>query len=130
MLAYAMAAIVMNVVVLVVGIVWILPRMLEAQQQVIAQQQRGRGNVPPAQMASIMQTAGTVTTVLTFIVTMIFPLVLWYFYTRPNVVGAFEGGGGGPPPAGPYGGPYGGYPAAPVPGAYYTPPPPGTYPQQ
>ena len=56
---------------------------------------------------------------MAFIIAMIFPLLIWYFFTRDSVKAAFEGGGA--PPAGPYGA---GYPPA---GAYV---PPGPYPPQ
>jgi len=133
MLSYAAVAVVMNVVGLVVALVWVVPMMHEVQRQ-IAQQQAGRGGPPPQQMAALMQTAGTVGAVLGFVVTMIFPVVLWYFLTRPYVVAAFTGGAA--PPSGPYGegypAPYGGaYPGAPAPQGYYAPPPPappGSYP--
>jgi hypothetical protein len=133
MLAYAAAAVVMNVAGLVVSLIWVVPMMQEVQQQMI-QQQAGRGGPPPPQMAAIMQAAGKVGAVLGFVFTMIFPVLLGYFYTRPHVVAAFGGQGGGPP--GPYGGgysaPYGGiYPGAPAQQGYYAPPPappPGSYP--
>jgi hypothetical protein len=127
MLVYAVAAIVMTVVDAAVGFIYVLPRMHEAQAQMVQQQSgRNRGGPPPQQMVNIVQTAGTVGFIVGAAARFIFPVVLFYFFTRPNVVGAFEGGAGAAPP----GGPYGGYPAAPVPGGYYAPPPPGPYPQQ
>ena len=125
MLAYAGVAIVMNVVGLVVGLAYVVPRMRQAQEQMM--QQQGGANLPPG-MASIMQTAGAVGTVVWFILAMVFPVMVFYFFTRDNVKAAFEPGAGFPT-GGPYGGggypaPYGGaYPGAPA-GSYYAQPPP------
>ena len=118
MLAYAALAVLMNVVGLVVSLVWLVPKTNRLYEQL---KQQGQG-VPPG-MVSILQKAGVPLTIVTFVVLMIFPLVLWYFFTRREVKAAFEGGGG--MPGGPYGGQPGAYPAATVPGAYA---PTGAYP--
>ena len=117
LLAYAAVAVLMNLVNIVVSIIWIMPKMKTMQEQMIKQQ----GTAPPG-MAAIMQGAGTAGAVIGFLITMIFPLLLLYFFTRPNVVAAFEGGG--MPPGGYGAGPYGGAPAA---GGYYAQPP-GSFP--
>ena len=114
MLAYAALAVVMNVVGLVVTLVWIMPKMKDVQQQMI--QQQGGAAAPPG-MANMMQTLGSVGTIVGFVLAMVFPVLIGYFFTRDNVKAAFEGGG---VPPGPIQG--GGYPA---PGAYA---PPGQYP--
>jgi hypothetical protein len=116
LLAYAALAVLMNVVNLVVSLIWIVPKMQEIQQQ--------QGAGAPAGMAAIMQTAGTVGAVVGFLITMIFPALVYYYMTRPQIVALFEGGGGPGFPTGPYGGPPGGMQQ---PGGYYAQPP-GTYP--
>ena len=119
MLAYAAAAVVMTLVSGVATMVWILPKMQEAQKQMIAQQ----GGGAPAGMMNIMQTAGTAGAVIGIIVALAYPLILWYFYTREDVKAAFERGP--TPGASSHGPPQG--------GGYYAgqaPPPPGSYPPQ
>jgi hypothetical protein len=115
-LGYAVLAVVMNVANLVVSLMWMGPMMEEIQRQ--------QGPNAPAGMTNIMQTAGTGFAVVFFLITMIYPLVVWYYMTRPEIVGLFEGGGGPGFPAGPYAGPPGGVQAG---GGYYAQPP-GTYP--
>jgi hypothetical protein len=111
MLAYAALAVLMNVVNIVVSLVWLVPMMRDLQQQQGA-------NAPPG-MANIMQTAGTVGAVIGFLITMIYPALVWYYMTRPEVVALFEGGAGPGFPAGMPGGAQG--------GGYYAQPP-GNYP--
>ena len=130
MLAYAGLAVVMSLVTLVVTIVWVVPKMHDMQQQIMLQS-GGRGGPPPAQMATIMQAAGTAGAVIAFIIALIFPAFILYLYTRPHIVAAFEGTA---PPAGYGAGPYGA-PAygAPQPGYYAGQPPqspPGSWPPQ
>ena len=129
MLAYAGLAVLMTLVNLVVTLVWIVPAMKQMQQQM---PQQGA----PASAAAIMQAAGTVGAVVGAALALIFPALLAYFYTRPNVKAAFgaphaQGGAAGA------GGYYGGPPAAA--GGYYGQPPgqyppgqnpPGQYPPQ
>ena len=84
-------------------------------------------------MAFLNELTGTPAIVLEFLVRLIFPACLLFYFTRPHVKAAFENlqvpmspGYGAPP----YGGqPYG----APQPGGYYAQPPsqpPGQYPPQ
>lgn len=114
MLAYAAIAVVMNVVGLVVSVVWVVPKTKKMYEQMM--QQQGNAQVPQG-VLSFMQNAGVAMTIVAFIIAMVFPLLIWYFFTRENVKAAFEGGG--MPPGSPAAG---GYPA---PGAYA---PPGQYP--
>lgn len=116
MLAYAALAVVMTVVNLVVGLIWILPKVQATQQQIMAQQTSGQ--VPPAQMAAVMKTASSVGMVVAGVVQLIFPAILAFCYTRPNVKAAFGDPSGG---AGSAGGPPYGEP--PSPSGYYAAPP-------
>jgi len=102
MLAYAGLAVALTLIVGVVTVVWMLPKMQEAQRQMIAQQAR-RGAAPPPQMMNVMQTAGTVGAVAALALALVYPIVLAYFYRRPEVKAAFEGTGVGVAPG--YGGP-------------------------
>jgi hypothetical protein len=112
MLAYAGLAVVLTLIGGVVTIVWLLPEMQKAQQQMMAQQ--SRGGAPPAQMMNFVQTAGTVGAVLGIAAALVYPLVLAYFYTRPAVMAAFDGQGAGV-----------GAQAYGAPPQQYGPPPPG-----
>jgi hypothetical protein len=107
MLAYAALAVVLTLVGGVVSVVWVLPKVQEAQRQMMAQQ-AGRGAAPPAQMMNVMQVAGTAGAVIGIGLALIFPIAIGYYYTRPAVKAAFEGTGaafppghGGPPQYGP-----------------------------
>lgn len=117
LLTYSAVAVLMNLVNLVASIIWIVPKMKEMQEQMIKQQ----GSAPTG-MAAMMQTMGTAGAVIGFLIAMIFPLLLLYFFTRPNIIAAFVGGG--MPPGGYGAGPYGGAPAA----AGYFAQTPGSYP--
>lgn len=118
MLAYAALAVLLTIINLVVALVWIVPKMQEAQQQATQQ------GVPP-QAAAIMQTAGTVGAVVGAAIALIYPAVLWYYYTRPNIKAAFGAHDAQGAAAGYYGTP------APPAGYYGQPPqPPGQYPPQ
>ena len=132
MIYYGIAAIVMNVVQLVVNMVWVMPKVMAAQEEMMQQQ---GGAAPPAGMFAGIGIAGSV---IGFIVAMIFPSLLLYFVRRPEVVGAFEGTG--PGGAGQGGYPGGGFPPNTFqqqqPGGYYAgqpsqqapqPQPPGPY---
>jgi hypothetical protein len=122
MLAYAALAVVMNVVGLVVSLVWVVPKTRRLYEQ-LQQQQAGAG-IPPGLM-SFMQNAGAAMTVVAFVIAMVFPLLLWYFFSKADVKAAFE-----PPgfaPGGPRGGAFAGYAAPPAAGPYA---PPGSYPPQ
>ena len=108
MLAYAGLALVLTVVGGVVTMIWIMPKMQEAQRQMLAQQSARGAPAPPPGMMNIIQTAGNAGAVIGLVLALIFPLVLMYFYTRPEVKAAFgeaDGGGGpsgGAPPTGGY----------------------------
>ena len=101
MLAYAAMAVALTLIGGVVTMIWVLPKMQEAQQQMMARQ-GGRG-APPPQMMNVMQTAGTVGAVAALALALVYPIVLAYFYRRPEVKAAFEGTGVGVAPG--YGGP-------------------------
>jgi hypothetical protein len=115
MLAYAGLALVLTVVGGVVTMVWIMPKMQEAQRQMLAQQSARGAPAPPPGMMNVMQTAGNAFGVIAIVLALIFPLVLMYFYTRPEVKAAFGDGGGAGGPA---------YGAPPSGGGYYPGQPP------
>ena len=131
MISYAGLAVVMTLVNLVVTLIWIVPAMKQMQAQM--PQQQGAPN-----MGAIMQTAGAVGAFVGAAVALIYPVLLWYFYNRPEIKAAFGGGQGGPGgfPVGQGGAAAGGYyygnAAPPQAGAYYAQPPqaPGQYPPQ
>lgn len=122
MLIYAALAVLMTLANLVVGLVWVVPKIQAAQQQAMSQQ--SGGNVPPAQMTTAIKTASLVSLVVAAIVQLVFPAILAFCYTRPNVKAAFgdasmHGGASG------YGAdPYGYYAQASPPSSPSAPPPP------
>ncbi|HZN68713.1 MAG TPA: hypothetical protein VFB66_25770 [Tepidisphaeraceae bacterium] len=128
MLAYAALAILLCIVNVVTQLVWMVPAMAEVQAQ-----QPQQPNMP--NVAAFAKAGGYAGAIVEFVLRLIFPILLLYFFTRPNVVAAFEGrtpGGS----AG-YGGGYGGGGYAPnafpqqQPGGYYAgqPAPQGQVPQ-
>jgi hypothetical protein len=88
MLAYAGLAVLMNVVGLVVSLVWIVPRT----QKMYTQLQQQGAALPPG-FSSFMQKAGVPITLVSFVLLMVFPLLVGYFFSRAEVKGAFEGPG-------------------------------------
>jgi hypothetical protein len=125
MLSYAVIAIVLSALTFVAQVIWVIPKMKAIQQQQMA-------NIPNA--AFLAEMTGVPITAVEFLIRLIFPACILFYFTRPHVKAAFENlqlpGGAGYGGGAPYGAPpYG----VPQPGGYYAQPPappPGQYPPQ
>jgi hypothetical protein len=114
MVAYTVAAVAMTVINAVVTLVWLLPKITAAQQQMIQQMARPGTPGPPPQMMSFMKAGGIGGAVMGALLGLAFPAFIAYFFTRSEVKDAFARGMNVRPPEG-GGTRYAGY--APPPGA-------------
>jgi hypothetical protein len=85
MIIYAMAAIAMALVMLVMNFAVVLPAMEDVFRQTAVPR---NASFDPASFGRMIM---IITTLLTFLVMMIYPICVLVFYRRPNVVAAFEG---------------------------------------